>query len=714
MEEQPQEAKLHFLDYWRVIRVRLGLVFLVFILVVITAGVATYFAPRQYQSFATIEVQPDMNPVRIFGDATTQQQPSANDLKFSQTQFQIIMRKGILYPVIDQLNLQSRWSGNGEQLSREQIYNHLLKMLSLQEVRNTNLIQINVFSTDPKEAAQLANTIAQVYMDRRVAESQSTVSLGLDQLKGEVAKQEQAVNDAYTEASRLRTVSNINDPNPDSIEGGARVEDSSVSSNQEKVNEARSQLATLRSKVEALNKLKSEDLMRAAGQLNLSDPIIEKSLPVYQTAQSDKARMMSSGLGPNHPDVKASQAQIDTIETQLRQQIESIRKGYATQLSILENSLKAMEINLKTSQTQQQDVKTASAQYMDAKYKYVQARKLLEAAKTRLSSVSMERTMPQRPAFIRDAAEPALMPSKPNVMVNMLLGVAAGLVLGICLAFFLEYLDTSVKTMEDVERFLNLPVLAVIPKGIRLLPRAGEDTADAEAYRILKTNAELYRKKIGAHTISVISGGASEGKSTTVCNLATTWAASGQRILVVDADMRRPAQHHLFELDNRVGLGNYLKGKAALAEVIQTTSVENLQVLPAGSAGADAVSLLNSHRMEQLLEETKKQFDLVIFDCPPILGVSDTSIIADFTDCSLIVVQHRRFPRSMLLRVKNTLENIGGNILGVVLNNVDIRHDQAYQYYTSYNHYYTQPASGKKMPAKASLKSSKNSSEDEY
>ena len=573
--ENSQDSKLHFLDYWRVIRVRLGLVILVFLLVVIAAGVATYFLPRKYDSFATIEVEPEMTPVRIFENETGPQQ--VNDPKFTQTQFQIIMRKGVLYPVIDRLDLQRKWGSNSEPLPKEVANRRLLGMLSLQEVRNTNLIQIDVYSTDPQEAALLANTIANVYMEQRIAEQQSLVSKGLDQMLDDVKKQEEAVSQAYMEASRLRTESNIVDPNPDSLDNSGRVEDSSVMSNQEKVNDTRSQVATLRSRVAELDQLKSEDLMRAAGQLNLNDPIIEQKLPVYQSAQADKARMLNSGLGVNHPDVKAAQAQIDTIEGQLRKQIDSIRKGLATQLAIAEDSLKAIESNLTNSQTEQQTKKTASARYQDAKHKYVEERKLLEAAKSRLSSESMERTMPRNAAVVRDLAEPALFPSKPNVSLNMALGVAAGLVLGISLAFFVEYLDTSVKTMDDVEKYVDLPVLAVIPQGIKMLPNAGDDTADAEAYRILKTNVDFNRKKLNASTLSIVSGGAQEGKSTTACNLATSWAKSGQRILVVDADMRRPSQHRLFGVENRLGLGNYLKGEATLDEVIHPTSVNNLE-----------------------------------------------------------------------------------------------------------------------------------------
>jgi succinoglycan biosynthesis transport protein ExoP len=711
--ENPQDSKLHFLDYWRVIRVRLGLVVLVFLLVVIAASVATYFLPRKYDSFVTIEVEPEMTPVRIFENETGPQQ-QVNDPKFIQTQFQIIERKGVLYPVIDRLDLQRKWGSTGEPLPKEVANKRLLGMLSLQEVRNTNLIQIDVYSTDPQEAALLANTIADVYMEQRISEQQSLVSKGLDQMVDDVKKQEEAVSQAYVEASRLRTEANIVDPNPDSLDNSGRVEDSNVMSNQEKVNETRSEVATLQSRVAELDRLKSEDLMRAAGQLNLNDPIIEQKLPIYQSLLADKAKMLNSGLGVNHPDVKAAQAEIDTIEGQLRKQIDSIRKGLATQLAIAEDSLKAIESNLTNSQTEQQTKKTASARYLDAKYKYIEERKLLEAAKSRLSSESMERTMPRNAAFVRDLAEPALFPSKPNVTLNIALGVAAGLVLSISLAFFVEYLDTSVKTMDDVEKYVDLPVLAVIPQRTKMLPNAGDDTADAEAYRILKTNVDFNRKKINASTFSIVSGGAQEGKSTTACNLATSWAKSGQRILVVDADMRRPSQHRLFGLENRLGLGNYLKGEATLDEIIHPTSVSNLSLTPAGSAATDVVSLLHSKTMKHLVEVAKERFDVVIFDSPPILGVSDASIIASLVDGLIVVVQHRRFPRSMLLRVKKAIQNVGGDILGVVLNNVNIRHDRHYEYYTSYTHYYTKPKNGRKQPVKVALNVEGEKTDDEY
>jgi polysaccharide biosynthesis transport protein len=329
---------------------------------------------------------------------------------------------------------------------------------------------------------------------------------------------------------------------------------------------------------------------------------------------------------------------------------------------------------------------------------------LLEEAKTRLSSETMERTMPQKPATIRDSAEPPSLPSRPKILLNLFLGAVAGLVLGVAFAFFLEYLDTSVKTMDEVEKLLDLPVLAVIPKGIHILPQMSEDSSDAEAYRILKTNVDFSRQKVAASVMSVVSGGPSEGKSTTACNLATAYAAAGQQTLLIDSDLRRPAQHELFNLDNRVGLSEYLRGEVGLDEVIQVCHLPNLFVITSGTDSSSVVSMLNSDKMHELVDTTKEWFDVVIFDCPPVLGVSDALLVSALAEGSLIVAQHRKFPRSMLIRVKGALQGIGTKCLGVVLNNVDVKQDNTYQYYTSYSQYYSNSRSNSKPRSKQNPK----------
>ncbi len=253
--------------------------------------------------------------------------------------------------------------------------------------------------------------------------------------------------------------------------------------------------------------------------------------------------------------------------------------------------------------------------------------------------------------------------------------------------------------MEDVESFLQVPVLAVIPKNISLLINDTDDNPDAEAYRIMRTNIEFNRKSPDANNITVVSGGAGEGKSTTLNNLAYTFAKGGYTTLIVDADLRRPSQHRLFGIENEIGLSDYLTAETSLEQVVHLTKIDNLYLMTSGQMPSEAVGVLNSQRMVELIEEVKGRFDIIFFDSPPILGVSDASVLCSAMDLTIVVVQHRRFPRAMLTRVKQSITNVGATLLGVVLNNVDVRHDQHYEYYTSYYNYYHKAAKDNKRSA---------------
>lgn len=687
----PQEVKLHFLDYWRVIRLRLPIILLAFLLVVVTAGVTTYFLPRQYQSNVIIEVEQNEQKIRIFSEGF--QGGMGMDPRFATTQFQIIQRKEMLYPVIDAMDLVKRWEGDGVR-SKEQAYFRLRGMIDVREVRNTNLLQISVESTNPQEASDLANTIAQEYQRKRIDEQQKLLTRSLSTLEDEVAKQRTKVQQANEEMSRIRMELGITDLNPDSLEDPLQAQEKVLMDQESLVNEARNRTSALRTKYQQIEKLSGDDLMRSLPTLEIIDQTISQILPQYQEIASELARALQSGLGVRHPTILALQAKKSTYEEQLSNQVSSIRRTLAANLEITEKSLATMEEQLEQARVNQRSAKTRNAEYARAKNEYIQAKKVLESAELRLSTETMQRSMPMSPARIWEKAEPASGPSKPKVLLNMALAVVVGLIVGVGLAFFLEYLDTSVKTMEDVENFLQVPVLAVIPKDIHLLLENPEATADAEAYRILRTNVEFNRVSPDANTITFVSGGAGEGKSTTLANLAYTFAQGGYNTLVVDADLRRPTQHRFFGVDGDRGLTDFLTTDIDLEDVILTTASPNLFILPSGKLPFDAVGVLNSQRMMDLISQVKNRFDAIFFDSPPILGVSDASVLVRAVDQTVVVVQHRRFPRAMLLRVKQAVQNVGGNILGVVLNNVDVRHDQYYEYYTNYYTYYRAPQKG--------------------
>jgi len=693
------ELKLHFLDYWRVIRVRLPLIILVFLLVVITAAVVTHFMPKQYQSAVTMQVKQNDKLMQVFDRQSGF--GAGFDPRFLTTQFEIIQRKEMLYPVIDTLGLEQRWKDSFGLASKEQAYFKLRNMIDVREIRNTELIQISVMSTDPKEAAEIANRIADEYQRKRIEDQQQMVTRSLTQLQDEVAKQRKKVEDLRNEAARIRVDEKIQDFNPDSIQDPRDAANDVLLSVEQQVSTERLRVSSLRAKYDQITKLTDDQVMRSITTLEIPDPTITLVLPLYQEASSEEARMLQSGLGGNHPTVKSLRAKKEVMGKQLQDQIKSLRTSLAANIQIAEASLSQLETRLNEAQTSQQESKSRSAGYFQAKNAYIQAKNVLEAAEMRLTTETMERTMPQNPATIWERAEASPMnaPARPRVMLNILLGVVVGLVFGVGLAFFIEYLDTSVKTMEDVESFLQVPVLAVIPKNISMLIDETDDNPDAEAYRIMRTNIEFNRKSPDANTITIISGGAGEGKSTTLVNLAYTFAKGGYTTLIVDTDLRRPSQHRIFGIENETGLSDYLTTEIDLEEVVHLTKVDNLYLMTSGQILSDAVGVLNSQRMVELIEEVKGRFDMVFFDSPPILGVSDASVLCSAMDLTIVVVQHRRFPRAMLQRVKQSVANVGGTILGVVLNNVDVRHDQHYEYYTSYYNYYHKAEKGSKRKA---------------
>ena len=505
----------------------------------------------------------------------------------------------------------------------------------------------------------------------------------------EVGKQQKRVEDAGIEMAKIRDEEHIIDLNPEGTEDSQAPVNSMVVKQETEVNEADTKVATLSNKLEQIENLKGDDLMRMLPTLDVQDPTVQKILPNYQDAIAQEALLLNSGLAENHPKVKSLRAARQVYTHQLEQQIGIIRQGLERNLKTAQGTRDELRKRLEQINAKQLQTKNLSANYARAKNAYIKEKTLLDGVRTRAQTQTMEMAMPRFAVSVKQVAEPPAYPARPRVGLNLTLGMLVGLVIGIGLAFFIEYLDTSVKTMDDVESLLGVPVLAIIPKNINLLHKAEGDTPDAEAYRILRTNIEFNRANPEANTISLVSGGPGEGKSTTIANLAFICAQGGYSTLIVDADLRRPVQHLLFDLSNEVGLTNYLTTDMDLDQAILPTSVENLSMLPSGILPSDAVGILNSQRMSDTIAELKMRYDIVFFDSPPILGVSDASVIASEVDQTVIVVQHRRFPRAMLTRVKQAILGVGGTVLGVVLNNVDLKHDQNYYYYTNYYGYYT-------------------------
>ena len=682
---QQNEAALHAVDYWQVIKNRYGIILLTLLLVFMTAAVITYVMPKKYESEATIEVKPRSMGKSPFGDQIGGSS-GANRMtpQFFGTEFEKIKSSNSLAKVVETLELVNKWG-----VTKEDAVRILKGIVNTQNIRGTDLISIRVRHTNKEDARDVTAEVARAYKAYRTEIESREAEKGLYELKKAVQDQEDKVEEGRKVLATIVRTKQIVYRGQDSFYGPSGVdEDLGARKSLETYDQLLRDKMQLESQIGSLMKYGSDQLIATAAGLDLPDNIIRNLHPLYLEAKRHLEDLKIKGLGDRHPTTLAAVNQIEEMKHQLNEGVVSLRATLQAKLEMAGDSLKSVEV-MKDDTREEAIQRGLDAQgYVDAKREFETDQQLLQSMKLKQINETITIQMTDDSIVVHEEPQISQSPVSPNVTLNLVLGAVVGLIFGVGIAFFLEYLDTSVKSLEDVERYLQVPVLAVIPKDVGILHKQSGMSPDAEAYRILRTNIEFNRKNPEDNAITVVSGGAGEGKSTTLVNLAYICAQGGYTTLMIDADLRRPRLHTFFDINNSVGLTNYLTTELMLEDVILQTPVDNLYFMPSGILPADAAGILNSRRMSELIQDVKQRFDLVLVDSPPILGVSDASVLASEVDLTMIVVQHRKLPRNMLLRVKQAVENVGGNVIGVVLNNVDVRSDSQYQYYTSYYTYY--------------------------
>jgi succinoglycan biosynthesis transport protein ExoP len=680
------DSKLHFLDYWRVIRIRKTVIIAVLLLVVITVTAVTYILPESYRSTVRIAVDKDTTDIAALGQP---QSSGGYDPYFIRTEFEKIKSTLVLHEVIERLNLNQVWArryGGGETLRTQDTYQRLLGSIALDQSRNTSLIEISVYSPDKKEAAIIANTIAEVYRDVRLEQRTSMGKGGLKVLQSRLKEQDEIVSALQEKVNKLRAEIGVTDI--DAVGAASTMEPETLRRYEAMRVEAQTAYVELNTLLSELQKLTRAQLRRSIVTA-YPDQLLSQLLDNFNQAEQRLATLIKD-YGEQHPDVQRAAALLTSISAQVDERLEGIMTGLETRVKALK--ARQDEITSEVARAKQLDIEMSrkTRPYFEAKRDLEKQQQIRDTLNLKITQETIDQAIPRSSTVqIIDAAEEGRAPVRPNKPLNITLGLIIGLIAGIGLAFFIEYLDTSVKTLDDVERALQAPVLGVIPQNVGSLLEEGPESPHAEAYRVLRSNM-LFTKKDGKfNTMCVISAGAGEGKSTTLFNLAVTFAQNGQRVVVVDSDLRRPSIHKRFKVSNAIGLTNYLQRQNTLEEVIQTTSLPTLDFLPSGKLPSSSMGILNSVQMKALIHELKRRYDFVFFDSPPILGVSDASILTSEVDMTLLVVQYRKYPQAMTLRAKQMVEKVGGNLIGVVLNNINMAHDSYYYYYSGfYSNYY--------------------------
>ena len=700
--------KLHILDYWRIIRVRLVTILLVFLLTAVTTTLVTLFMPKTYMSLSRISIEKDTSDIApLLG---MQSGPSAFDPYFIQTEFEKIQSQMVLDKVVTKCELTEKWKGfnGGKSLTMIEARKILKKAIDIRQFRNTSIIELRAYDREPAMAQKIADALADEYQNHRTEAQKDRVELGIKALTGKMDKYNVDIAVMQADVDKLRVDLGISDAAGE--ESYSIIEPEIVRRYESGLIDARGVYTSMSTLFEGL-KLQSPEELRDSISTAYPDSQLDVLIRELYTGQQTLA---NSGidLGVEHPKIKGLKKVVATLEQQIEDRIQGVLAGLELKVSSAFAQVEQLQRDVNDAKKRESDMRETGREYFDKKRKLSNTTRIRDTILFRIMQEQVDLALPKDSTVeITDVADIPLKAVRPNIPLNITLGVVVGLILGVGLAFFIEYLDTSVKTIDDVERALGAAVLGVIPQNVGSLLEEGDESPHAEAYRVLRTNILFAgRKDESQTTFSVVSGGAGEGKTTTMFNLAVVFAQMGDRILIVDSDLRRPSMHRYMNVSNNIGLTNYLLGQVTIDEVIQTTELPSLHFIPSGKLPSSSMGILSSAKMKEFVTEMKSRYDYVFLDAPPIMGVSDASVLASMVDMCVLVVQYRKYPQMMTQRAKEMVTKVGGELVGVVLNNINISQDSYYYYYSGYyydNYYKSRENEGSAADGASSTKKTK-------
>lgn len=673
--------------FLQILRLRKWLIVLIVSLVVITTLGVTAFLPKWYRATTKVRVEKPEGQVKLFQAQTS----SAYDPYFLQDQTKIMQSEKILYPVIERLDLNRRIAamrGSPVAFPAAITYAYIEnKMLRVVPQRTSSIIDINVEAQDAQLAADVANEIARTYSADRIALATSDQSEGLAKLGQELAKQEQTVSRGRDEVEKLRKELNIS-----GVDLNARYSDMEI----ERLRQMQNTLIALsvdaigrRTRWERFKSIPADDRMSLVNSELIPDQNIQNLLQAYLVADQ-KVTQLKGRLGEAHPDLISA---VDN-RAKIKEQLENQLRGYESSLEIAYKEAEARVAELKNQLAEARVEQILSARermrpFEEAAQKLEDDTRLLTTLKLTLRQREIDFQVPKKTIEILNTAEPPRFPVRPSWPLNITFAVLFGTILAVGVAVVLEYFDTSFRNVADVETRVGVPVLGVMPFTGATDP---DDPAELEPYRVLHTNLNLAVKSGQSHAMVVTSAGPGEGKSTTLHRLARLMGAIGERVILIDCDLRRPTQHRIAGRPKEPGLTDLLAGHKTLDEVVQRSITPGLDFIPSGSAAGFALSLLYANRLREVLATLRGRYDRIVFDAPPVIGVSDTSVLVSSVDSVVLLIQYRRNPQSMVLRAQQIISSLKTPLIGVVLNQVPANAGGDYGYYTSnYAYYHDDP-----------------------
>lgn len=683
---------------------------LITLLVALLLGLLiTFLSTPIFRGDARIQI--DQQGAEIL--AGTDVEPSQSMLdgdRFLQTQIDVIKSRTLARQVAESIGLyrgnaflekmhvtpadEPRGAYNLAQTHREQVIDALQKNLDVDLPVDSRIVTISFFSPDRQLSAQVANSFADSYIVGNIQRKFNTSAYARRFLEDQLRQTRQRLEESERAQIAYARSAGLIDPSSgsDSQASGPR---SLTTANLIQLNQAYSQSVGARIAAEQRWREASSTPLLSQPEV-LNNPAIQTLIQERTKAQAGYAQNAKRYLS-GYPGQTEVAAQIETLNSQIDRIARGIRDGVKQQYTIALNQEKALESDLEKLKGTTLTEQGRGVQANILRREVDTNRALYDALLQRYKGVSATAGVSSNNVSIIDRADPPVAPVSPRLLLNLALALFAGLLLGVGYVVLREHFDDALRTAEDVESELGTSMIGLVP-----MLSAGEDpnaqlqkvrSETSEAYYALRAALELSTPTGAPRSLMVTSSGPSEGKSTTSFALARGFAQIGRRVVLIDADMRKPTQHRNLGLPNKVGLANVLARQATLKEVLQHSAVPNLDFISSGPSPVNPAELIAGTGFSTLMEQISGDYDIILVDSPPVLGLADAPTLASQVEAVLFVVQANHARGRQARIALSRLKAARAYVVGALLTKFDAKaagHSTDYGYSYSYGQLDTQ------------------------
>ncbi len=745
----PEGDDLDLHAYWRVISRRRWVILAVLAAVVAATLLVTLRQRKIYEATTTLII--DVNPPRVLDKEQVQDVVETGTAGWSkeyfETQYKVITSRSVARRVAERLQLKqndaflglTKLEGDAREEARQKLDPAvmLLDRLRVVPVKDSRIARIVVEDGDPEQAAMLANAVAEAYIADALEVRSSTTQSASDWLEQQLADLEQQLDTSSKALFEFKKTHDI-------VATSWEDRQSMVSQRLVAINDALSKMRIQRAQLEARNEsikafadavekdapglqsmTETPDVVRvpmavvarsASAPAGGTEADIAAALPSVGTPQyiagsatiqqlkyryldtQIECSEVGSRYGGSHPKKEACDGKVATAKAALKAEVQGTMDTARSEYGEVLNSERKLQALLERTKADAFAVNQYEREYLELKRNYDNNQRLYDSVLKRLKDASITGMIQMGNVRILDRAQAEPDPVAPRPLRNLFLSLVVGLLSGVGLSFLLEKLDTSVTSREQVEERLGLPFLGIVPtlaesvdiKERDLFVHSNPKSAAAECLRSIRTNLLFMSPDKPLKTLLVTSSGPSEGKTTIAVALAEVMADNGSRVLLIDADLRRPRLHQVFGLSKETGLSALILGDGTLEAAVRPTQVHDLWVLPSGPIPPNPNELLHAAGFAALLEEAQKRFDRVIVDSPPAGVVADAVVVSTKVDGTLLVLKAGQTSRDAAARAVRTLKDVNAKLMGAVLNDLDLEDQRYGQYYQYYRYGYYQ------------------------